>query len=188
MKRSFGILIIASAFVVACNSQTAKNGDNSDKILSEKSTENLAVASVKSDTPSEYSDKPIHLNKQEFLAKVMNYEKNPNEWIYEGNLPCLIDFYADWCGPCRLTAPILEDLAKEYAGKIYIYKIDVQREPELANVFGVQGIPAFLYCPAEGNPTMASGIARSLDETKNMFRQNIDNLLLKNNQSSNTIN
>jgi thioredoxin len=119
------------------------------------------------------------LTKADFLAKVMNYEENPQEWKYLGDKPCLIDFYADWCAPCRTTSPILEELAKEYAGKINIYKIDTQKEQELAMVFGIQSIPAFLYCPMEGKPTMSSGIARTAEETKQMFRDQIDNLLLQ---------
>ncbi|MBN2215150.1 MAG: thiol reductase thioredoxin [Bacteroidales bacterium] len=130
-------------------------------------------------TKSTYSDKPIHLTKADFLEKVMDYEKNPSAWIYKGELPCLIDFYADWCAPCRITSPILEELAREYSGKIHVYKIDVQSEQELAAVFGIQGIPAFLYCPKEGNPSMTSGIAGTPEETKKMFIQNIEGFLLK---------
>lgn len=118
------------------------------------------------------------LTKAGFLEKVMDYEKNPNEWVYKGQRPCLIDFYADWCGPCRITAPILEELAKEYYGKIDVYKVDVDVEKELAAVFGVRGIPAFLYCPMEGKPSMTSGIARSNVETKKMFKDNIEKMLL----------
>jgi thioredoxin len=120
----------------------------------------------------------IMLTKADFLSKVMNYEENPQEWKYLGDKPCLIDFYADWCAPCRTTAPILEELANEYAGKVNFYKIDTQKEQELAMVFGIQGIPAFLYCPMDGKPTMSSGIARTPEETKQMFRDRIDNLLL----------
>ena len=135
---------------------------------------------VKSESSSKtVADKPIKISKADFLVKVMNYEQN-QEWKYEGDLPCLIDFYADWCGPCKTTAPILDELAKEYAGKINIYKVDVQVEKELAQVFGVQGIPAFLYCPKEGKPQMTSGIARSKKETKEMFRKAIDEILLQN--------
>ena len=121
----------------------------------------------------------IMLTKADFLAKVMNYEENPQEWKYLGDKPCLIDFYADWCAPCRISSPILEDLAREYAGKINIYKIDTQKEQELAMVFNIQSIPAFLYCPLEGRPTMSSGIASTPEETKQMFRNQIDNLLLQ---------
>ena len=121
----------------------------------------------------------IMLTKADFLAKVMNYEENPQEWKYLGDKPCLIDFYADWCAPCRTASPILEELAKEYAGKINIYKIDTQKEQELAIVFGIQGLPSFLFCPMEGKPTMSSGIAQTTEETKQMFRNQINDLLLQ---------
>ncbi len=119
------------------------------------------------------------LTKADFLTLVMDYEKNKAEWVYKGKRPCLIDFYADWCGPCKITNPILEELAKEYEGKIDIYKVNVDIEKELSAVFGVRGIPAFLYCPMEGKPSMTSGIARGTDETKKMFKDNIEKLLLK---------
>ena len=92
----------------------------------------------------------------------------------------MIDFYADWCGPCKIASPILEEISKEYAGKINVYKIDTQVERELAAVFGISGIPAFLYIPMEGKPSMTSGIARSKEDTKKMFKQNIEKLLLSN--------
>ena len=124
------------------------------------------------------SGKPVYLTKQDFLTKVMNYEKNTTEWVYEGDLPAIIDFYADWCGPCKIAAPVLEELAKEYEGRIHVYKVDTEKERELAGVFGIQSIPAFLYVPKEGKPTMSSGIARTPEETKEMFRKMIDELLL----------
>ena len=122
--------------------------------------------------------KTVMLTKQDFLEKVMNYEKNQTEWVYEGDKPALIDFYADWCGPCKIAAPILEELAKEYEGKIHIYKVDTQKEGELASVFGIQSIPAFLFVPKDGKPTMSNGIAQTPEETKAMFRQMIDEILL----------
>jgi len=99
----------------------------------------------------------IQLNKETFLAKVMNYETNPTEWKYLGDKPCIIDFYADWCGPCKAVAPVLEDLAKEYDGKIYIYKVNTDEQQELAQVFGIQSIPTIYFCPMEGDPQMAMG-------------------------------
>lgn len=131
-----------------------------------------------SEGQDEISGKPVNLTKQDFLEKVMNYEKNQTEWVYEGELPALIDFYADWCAPCRMAAPVLEELAKEYKGKIHIYKIDTEKERELAAVFGISSIPAFLFVPTEGRPTMSNGIAQTTEQTKQMFRQMIDEILL----------
>lgn len=97
-----------------------------------------------------------HLTKDTFISKVFNYELN-QEWKFEGNLPCLIDFYADWCGPCKMVAPILEELSKEFDGKINIYKVNTEQEQELAAAFGIQSIPSMLFCPKEGKPQMAMG-------------------------------
>jgi len=97
-----------------------------------------------------------HLTKETFLSKVFNYETN-KEWKYEGDKPCVIDFYADWCGPCKMVAPILEELAKEYNGKIEIYKVNTEVEQELAAVFGIRSIPSLLFVPLEGQPQMAMG-------------------------------
>lgn len=97
-----------------------------------------------------------HLTKQTFIDKVFNYEVN-KDWKFEGNLPCLIDFYADWCGPCKMVAPILEELSKEFDGKINIYKVDTEAEQELAAAFGIQSIPSMLFCPKDGKPQMAMG-------------------------------
>jgi len=98
-----------------------------------------------------------HLTKADFLLKVANYEENPTEWKYLGDKPCIIDFYANWCGPCKMVAPILEDLSKEYEGQIYIYKINTEEEQELAGAFGIQSIPSILFCPMNEAPQMAMG-------------------------------
>lgn len=97
-----------------------------------------------------------HLTKATFLEKVFNYEQN-KEWKYTGDKPCIIDFYADWCGPCKMVAPVLEELAREYEGKLYVYKIDTEAEQELASVFGIRSIPSLLFVPLEGQPQMAMG-------------------------------
>ncbi|HPJ77645.1 MAG TPA: thioredoxin domain-containing protein [Prolixibacteraceae bacterium] len=119
------------------------------------------------------------LTKAEFLQSVWNYEKNPQEWVFLGNKPAIIDFYADWCGPCKIASPILEEVSHEFAGKIDVYKIDTQKEQELAAVFGVRSIPAFLYIPRNGKPTMIPGIARTKEDTKKMFVDNINQILLQ---------
>jgi thioredoxin 1 len=97
-----------------------------------------------------------HLTKESFLSKVFNYEKN-KEWKFEGEKPCIIDFYADWCGPCKMVAPVLEDLAKDFDGKIDVFKVNTEIEQELASAFGIRSIPSFLFVPAEGQPQMAMG-------------------------------
>lgn len=97
-----------------------------------------------------------HLSKETFKEKVFNFEVN-KDWKFEGDLPCMIDFYADWCGPCKTVAPVLEELQEEYAGKINIYKVDTEAEKELATMFGIQSIPSLLFVPTEGQPQMAMG-------------------------------
>jgi thioredoxin 1 len=172
--------LILSITAVTFLALSCSNGSASALDHQEKETP-LAAAEVADRTGNDQateSGKPVHLTKQDFLEKVMNYEKNQTEWVYEGDKPALIDFYADWCGPCRQAAPILEELAKEYEGQIYIYKIDTEKERELASVFGIQSIPAFLFVPQSGKPTMSSGIAQSQEETKAMFKKLIDEILL----------
>lgn len=115
----------------------------------------------------------IHLTKSEFLEKVVNYEANPNEWKYVGDKPCLIDFYADWCGPCKAIAPILEELAKEYDGQLYVYKINTDQEQELAGAFGIRSIPSLLFVPMEGQPRMSMGAL-----PKAQLKQAIEEVLL----------
>ena len=97
-----------------------------------------------------------NLIKQTFLEKVFNYEKN-KDWMYEGKLPSIIDFYADWCGPCKMIAPVLEELSNEYAGKINIYKVDTEAEQELAAAFAIRSIPSMLFIPMSEQPQMANG-------------------------------
>lgn len=113
-----------------------------------------------------------HLTKETFQEKVFNYEKN-KEWTFEGDLPCLIDFYADWCQPCKMVAPVLEELAEEYKGKINIYKIDTEAERELAGAFGIKSIPSLLFCPKDGQPQMAQGAL-----PKETFKEVIEDVLL----------
>ena len=114
-----------------------------------------------------------HLTKESFKEKVFNFETE-KEWKFKGVLPCIIDFYADWCGPCKMVAPVLEELSKEYAGKINIYKVDTEAEQDLAMAFGIQSIPSILFCPKEGQPQMSMGAM-----PKQQFIQAINDLLLK---------
>ena len=166
------IFLLLGALVITlsgCGGQSAAEKSNKAEVATARDTE----------MSKDYKG-TIHLTKQDFLHEVMNYEENSQEWIYRGSKPCLIDFYADWCAPCRITSPILEELAEEYHGRIHIYKVDTEKERELAAVFGIQSIPSFLFCPMEGGPVMTVGIARSPEETKQMFREQIEKILLKN--------
>ncbi len=97
-----------------------------------------------------------HLTKQTFFEKIFNFEQN-KDWKFEGKLPCIIDFYADWCQPCKIVAPILEELSIEYNEKINIYKVNTEDQVELAAAFGIRSIPSILFCPAEGQPQMSVG-------------------------------
>jgi thioredoxin 1 len=115
----------------------------------------------------------IQLTTQDFKEKIFNYEKEKG-WNYKGELPILIDFYADWCSPCKMVAPILEELSTEYKGKLTIYKVDTEVETELASVFGIRSIPTFLFIPVNGDPMMQPGAL-----PKKAFQQIIEERLLK---------
>lgn len=119
------------------------------------------------------------LTKATFLQKIWDYSTSPQEWKYLGDKPAIIDFYADWCGPCKMASPIIDEIGIEYAGKIVVYKINTDQERELSQVFGIKGIPAFLYIPVSGKPFMTSGTAQTKEDTKKMFIENIEKYLLK---------
>lgn len=98
----------------------------------------------------------IKLTAKDFKSKVFNYEVN-KDWKYEGDIPCVVDFYADWCGPCKMVGPILDELSTEYEGKVHVYKVNTETEPELAGAFGIQSIPSLLFVPMNEPPQMARG-------------------------------
>ena len=154
-----GILLVTVAIafsMVACGNQ----GDNN------KTENNMTTTTTK---------KTINLTRAEFLTKVSNFEETPDKWVYLGDKPAIIDFYADWCGPCKMIAPILEELAAEYEGQIYIYKVDTEAEQQLAGEFGIRSIPSILFVPMGEDPQMAQGAL-----PKDAFKQAIEEVLLKN--------
>ncbi len=162
-------LIIAalalSLTVVSCNSNGSKSQPSAQADVTKQETNSKQTNMAKT----------IHLTKADFLTKVVNYEKNPEKWEYLGDKPAIIDFYADWCGPCKMIAPILEELAAEYEDQIYIYKIDTEAEQELAAAFGIRSIPTLLFVPMGEAPQMAQGAL-----PKDAFKQAINEVLLKN--------
>ena len=117
--------------------------------------------------------KPEHLTVETFKQKIFNYEKNPEQWVFEGKRPAIVDFYADWCKPCKLIAPIMVELANEYKGQVDIYKVDTEQQRELSRVFGIRSIPTVLFIPMEGKPQMSQGAL-----PKETFKQAIDEFLL----------
>ncbi len=133
----------------------------------------MTVISCTGQTKSETAN-VRYLTKAEFLTKIVDYETNPGEWKFLGDKPAIIDFYASWCGPCKAIAPILEELAVEYKGRVDIYKIDTEKEQELAALFGVRAIPSILFIPLDGQPQMAQGAL-----PKSTFVQAINEILLK---------
>lgn len=141
------VLMVFSA--IACNNANSGNEGND----SGNQSGNVSMAG----NPAGDNSKPEFLTAETFKKKIWNYETNPDNWVYEGTEPAIIDFYADWCKPCKMVAPILEEISKDYAGKIKVYKIDTQKEKELAAVFQVSSIPTFLYIPANGKPQMDRG-------------------------------
>jgi thioredoxin 1 len=159
MKSLFLIFALLSLIIIACG-----NRNQSDKIKVEQISETNKEAS---------NSNVVKLDKTLFIQTIWDYNTTPTEWKYKGKLPAIIDFYADWCGPCKIAAPILDEIAKEYAGKVQIYKINTDKEQELAQVFGIKGIPAFLYIPVTGIPSMTSGIGQTKEDTKKMFIDNI---------------
>lgn len=152
------LLITAAVLVMAtgCSNTTGK-----------QTSDNKATAMAQKQGKVEY------LTYDTFLEKVWNFEASPQNWVYEGDVPAIIDFYADWCAPCRKIAPIMDKLAEEYAGKLKIYKIDVDKEQRLAGVFQVRSIPSVLFTPVNGKPMMQAGAL-----TEEMYVKVIEEQLL----------
>ncbi len=157
MRKITLAVVLALLFVTAC---TAKSAENNNQVSTKEKVESQV--------------KTINLTKAEFLEKVVNYEENPEEWVYLGDKPAIIDFYADWCVPCRIVAPILEELAAKYEEEIYIYKIDTEKEQELAAVFGIRSIPSILFVPMGDQPQMVAGAL-----PKESFEEAIQDILLR---------
>jgi thioredoxin 1 len=168
MRQFLLTLVSVAIFLSACGNQKNEAKQNNLNELTGSRMEAQASSAENSEL----------LTKAQFLQKIWDYTKSPNDWKYLGTKPAIVDFYADWCGPCKIASPILDEIGSEYSGKILVYKINTDQERELAQVFGITGIPAFLYIPVNGKPVMMSGIARSKEDTKKMFVDNIEKYLL----------
>ena len=131
------------------------------------------TGAVRPDEETAAKEKPttkvVHITKADFLKKVYDFEKNPDEWRYLGSQPAIVDFYADWCGPCRQLSPVLDEQAKEYSGKLTIYKVNVDNERGLATFFGIRSIPTLLFIPMKGKPQRSLG-ALSKTELKGIIK------------------
>lgn len=163
MKRKHFKLILSVALALTLGmAQATCNGNQTDK-----NSNNKNIKEEKQMMTQE-------LNKNEFIQKVHNFEANTQTWKFEGNRPCIVDFYASWCGPCKALSPVLEELAKEYEGRIDIYKVNVDKQSDIAAAFGIRSIPTLLFCPTDGQPGLSQGAL-----PKNELKKIIDNNLLK---------
>ena len=134
----------------------------------------LATAFTANAQDKKEESKVKQLTYKEFTKKVWDFEKDPSTFVYKGKLPAVIDFYADWCGPCRRVAPIMEKLATEYDGKLLVYKINVDQEKDLASAFQVKSIPMVLFIPMEGQPMMQVGAMQEAE-----YKKVVDEQLIK---------
>ena len=158
MKKWMTLLLVGGLFFSCGNAQTPA-GEKAETVVSGQKENKTGT---------------IKMTKADFLKKIADYEKNPKDWKYLGDKPAIVDFYANWCGPCRSISTVLEELAAEYEGKIYIYKVNVDKERDLSGALGIQSLPSLLFIPMEGQPQMAKGAL-----PKETFKKVIDDFLLK---------
>lgn len=165
MKRiflmAFVIIVIA---ITGCSK--SKQDNKADATVSQADNAQQVDKKASSLEANAGDGKVNYLTTSDFKKKVMDYEKHPEEWVFVGSRPAIIDFYATWCRPCKMTAPVVEELAKDYQGKIDFYKVDIDKEQELAKIFGIQSIPTFLFIPLNGQPTAQMGAMEKEDFEK----------------------
>jgi len=149
------LFAMAAIVIAGCSQNKQSNVSQTQEAEGDNKTTGASDKGAPAAKPGD--GKVNYLTTAEFKKNIMDYEKHPQEWVFEGDRPVIIDFYATWCRPCKMTAPVVEELAKDYQGKIDFYKVDVDKEQELAATFGIQSIPTFLFIPAKGNPTAQMG-------------------------------
>ena len=169
MKKNVCLYAMMALAVMGCSQNNKKQEGSSKGLPSCVKSESKAGAEkadqsvAGSSNQSASAGKVQVLTASDFRKKIMDYESHPDEWVFAGSRPAIIDFYATWCGPCKMMAPMVESLAGKYAGKIDFYKVDIDQEPELASIFGIRSIPTFLFIPLKGNPTMQMGAMQKED-------------------------
>jgi thioredoxin len=161
--KKLGFLTLAALLSVTSMSCNSNAAEGSSEVRNTKAEINAAPEETE-------TAKVVVLTEAKFKELVWDYDASPQEWKYKGKLPAVIDFYADWCGPCKRVAPIMEKLAKEYDGKIIIYKVNTDQNRELSGVFGIKSIPSILFIPKEGQPAMQPG-AMTEDQYKKIFEE-----------------
>ena len=167
MKKNVCLYAMMALAVMGCSQNNKKQEGISkglpSRVESESKAEKVGQSVAGGSNQSASVGKVQVLTASDFRKKVMDYESHPEEWVFAGSRPAIIDFYTTWCGPCKMMAPLVESLAGKYAGKIDFYKVDIDQEPELASVFGIRSIPTFLFIPMKGNPTMQMGAIQKED-------------------------
>lgn len=162
MIKKLALILAIPVMFYACNnnsSSTTNNSESSETKKTEAETPKALVANLTSD---------------EFKSLIYDYEKNPNEWVFKGTKPVVIDFYADWCRPCKTIAPILEELAQEYSGKVNFYRVNIDNEAELAQAFNITSIPVVIFSGTKGKPQGTMGAY-----PKEEYKKYIDSVLAK---------
>ncbi len=167
MKKNVCLYAMMALAFMGCSQNNKKQEGSSkglpSRVESESKAEKVGQSVAGSSNQSASVGKVQSLTASDFRKKIMDYESHPDEWVFAGSRPAIIDFYATWCGPCKMMAPMVESLAGKYAGKIDFYKVDIDQEPELASVFGIRSIPTFLFSPMKGNPTIQMGAMQKED-------------------------
>ena len=150
VRNILALMLFAGIFTSSCSNKNA----------------NQKIAQTSPDSVSDKKQNTMEMTLEMFNERIMDMKNNPNKWAYKGTRPAIIDFYATWCGPCKITAPILDSLAFEYKGKLEVYKVDVDKQRELASMFGIESIPSLLFIPIKGQPLMQVGAEGRADLEK----------------------